>query len=67
VAARVSFSSPMVAARARREELGSAVTQKQRLDPGFRGAHSQETSLDELRRNLEEAVNMLLRGDPALH
>lgn len=35
--------------------------------PGFPGAHSQGESLDELRRNLEEVVNMLLEdGDPAL-
>jgi predicted RNase H-like HicB family nuclease len=35
--------------------------------PGFPGAHSQGTSLDDLRRNLAEVVNMLLEdGDPAL-
>jgi predicted RNase H-like HicB family nuclease len=35
--------------------------------PGFAGAHSQGESLDELRRNLEEVVAMLLEdGDPAL-
>jgi predicted RNase H-like HicB family nuclease len=35
--------------------------------PGFAGAHSQGGSLDELRRNLEEVINMLLEdGEPAL-
>jgi len=35
--------------------------------PGFPGAHSQGTSLDDLRRNLAEVLNMLLEdGDPAL-
>ena len=35
--------------------------------PGFPGAHSQGASLDELRQNLEEVVNMLLEdGEPAL-
>jgi len=35
--------------------------------PGFPGAHSQGASLDELRQNLEEVINMLLEdGDPAL-
>ena len=35
--------------------------------PGFAGAHSQGTSLDELRRNLEEVVGMLLEdGQPSL-
>jgi len=35
--------------------------------PGFPGAHSQGGSLDELKRNLEEVVAMLLEdGDPAL-
>lgn len=33
--------------------------------PGFRGAHSQGQSLDELRANLEEVVAMLLEdGEP---
>ena len=35
--------------------------------PGFPGAHSQGESLDELHRNLEEVVKMLLEdGDPVL-
>jgi len=35
--------------------------------PGFPGAHSQGPSLDDLRRNLAEVLNMLLEdGDPAL-
>ena len=35
--------------------------------PGFAGAHSQGTSLDELRSNLEEVIGMLLEdGEPAL-
>ena len=35
--------------------------------PGFPGAHSQGTSLDDLRRNLAEVLNMLLEdGDPPL-
>ncbi len=35
--------------------------------PGFAGAHSQGESLDELRRNLEEVVAMLLEdGEPPL-
>ena len=35
--------------------------------PGFSGAHTQGGSLDELKRNLEEVVGMLLEdGDPTL-
>jgi len=35
--------------------------------PGFPGAHSQGDSLDELRANLQEVVEMLLEdGDPRL-
>ena len=35
--------------------------------PGFPGAHSQGETLDELRRNLEEVVAMLLEdGEPEL-
>ena len=35
--------------------------------PGWPGAHSQDESLDELRRNLEEVVSMLLEdGEPTL-
>lgn len=35
--------------------------------PGWPGAHSQGATLDELRRNLEEVVAMLLEdGDPKL-
>jgi len=35
--------------------------------PGFPGAHSQGTTLDELGRNLNEVVTMLLEdGDPHL-
>jgi predicted RNase H-like HicB family nuclease len=35
--------------------------------PGFRGAHSQAKSLDELRGNLQEVVEMLLEGgEPSL-
>ena len=35
--------------------------------PGFPGAHSQGDTLDELRKNLKEVVEMLLQdGDPKL-
>jgi predicted RNase H-like HicB family nuclease len=35
--------------------------------PGWPGAHSQGASLDELRRNLQEVVSMLLEdGEPEL-
>jgi len=35
--------------------------------PGWPGAHSQGETLDELRRNLQEVVEMLLEdGDPKL-
>lgn len=35
--------------------------------PGFPGAHSQAESLDELQRNLQEVVEMLLEdGEPKL-
>jgi predicted RNase H-like HicB family nuclease len=35
--------------------------------PGFPGAHSQAGSLDELKKNLEEVVGMLLEdGEPYL-
>jgi len=35
--------------------------------PGFRGAHTQGESLDELRDNLKEVVSMLLEdGEPEL-
>jgi predicted RNase H-like HicB family nuclease len=35
--------------------------------PGFSGAHSQGASLDELRKNLEEVIGMLLEdGEPNL-
>lgn len=35
--------------------------------PGFAGAHAQGDSLDELKRNLEEVVAMLLEdGEPPL-
>ena len=35
--------------------------------PGFPGAHSQGSSMEELRRNLQEVLGMLLEdGDPAL-
>jgi predicted RNase H-like HicB family nuclease len=35
--------------------------------PGFAGAHSQGETLDELQRNLQEVVSLLLEdGDPAL-
>ena len=35
--------------------------------PGFPGAHSQGVTLDELNRNLQEVVTMLLEdGDPKL-
>ncbi len=35
--------------------------------PGWPGAHSQGESLDELRQNLEEVVNMLLEdGEPRI-
>jgi predicted RNase H-like HicB family nuclease len=35
--------------------------------PGFRGAHSQGATMDELNRNLEEVIEMLLEdGEPEL-
>jgi predicted RNase H-like HicB family nuclease len=35
--------------------------------PGFRGAHTQAESLDELRANLREVVEMLLEdGEPRI-
>ena len=34
--------------------------------PGFPGAHSQGETLDELHRNLQEVVEMLLEDNPAL-
>jgi predicted RNase H-like HicB family nuclease len=35
--------------------------------PGFSGAHSQADSLDELKRNLQEVIEMLLEdGEPEL-
>lgn len=35
--------------------------------PGFPGAHSQGDTLDELNRNLQEVIEMLLEdGDPKL-
>jgi predicted RNase H-like HicB family nuclease len=35
--------------------------------PGFRGAHTQAESLDELRENLREVIEMLLEdGEPSL-
>ena len=35
--------------------------------PGFSGAHSQGETLDELRSNLQEVIEMLLEeGDPGL-
>lgn len=35
--------------------------------PGFRGAHTQAETLDELHRNLQEVIEMLLEdGDPDL-
>ena len=35
--------------------------------PGFTGAHSQGATLDELRQNLREVIEMLLEdGEPAL-
>lgn len=35
--------------------------------PGFPGAHSQGETLDELKRNLQEVIEMLLEdGDPKL-
>ncbi|HAO19787.1 MAG: hypothetical protein BWK80_08110 [Desulfobacteraceae bacterium IS3] len=35
--------------------------------PGFPGAHSQGESLDELNRNLQEVIEMILEdGDPEL-
>lgn len=35
--------------------------------PGFRGAHSQGETLDELHRNLQEVIEMLLEdGEPQL-
>lgn len=36
--------------------------------PGFPGAHSQAETLDELQRNLQEVIEMLLEdGEPRLH
>jgi predicted RNase H-like HicB family nuclease len=36
--------------------------------PGFAGAHSQGATLDELQRNLQEVIEMLLEdGPPDLH
>jgi len=32
--------------------------------PGFPGAHSQASSLDELSRNLQEVIELLLEDDP---
>jgi predicted RNase H-like HicB family nuclease len=32
-------------------------------EPGFPGAHTQAASLDELSRNLQEVINMLLEDD----
>ena len=35
--------------------------------PGFAGAHSQGTSLDELKQNLQAVIGMLLEdGEPSL-
>lgn len=35
--------------------------------PGFRGAHSQAETLDELRKNLRDVIEMLLEdGEPKL-
>jgi predicted RNase H-like HicB family nuclease len=35
--------------------------------PGFRGAHSQAETLDELQRNLREVIEMLLEdGEPRM-
>nr|VFJ68021.1 MAG: Predicted nuclease of the RNAse H fold, HicB family [Candidatus Kentron sp. FW] len=35
--------------------------------PGFQGAHSQGETLDELRKNLEEVIGMLLEdGEPRM-
>ena len=35
--------------------------------PGFAGAHSQGETLDELQRNLQEVVSLLLEdGDPTI-
>ncbi len=34
--------------------------------PGFAGAHSQGKSLDELNRNLQEVIEMLLDDGPTL-
>jgi predicted RNase H-like HicB family nuclease len=35
--------------------------------PGFAGAHSQGATLDELRQNLQEVIEMLLEdGEPAI-
>jgi predicted RNase H-like HicB family nuclease len=35
--------------------------------PGFAGAHSQGASLDELNKNLQEVIQMLLEeGEPSL-
>ena len=37
------------------------------LVPGFRGAHSQGETLDELNRNLQEVISLLLEdGEPRL-
>jgi predicted RNase H-like HicB family nuclease len=33
--------------------------------PGFPGAHSQGETLDELRENLREVIEMLLEDEPA--
>jgi predicted RNase H-like HicB family nuclease len=35
--------------------------------PGFPGAHSQAESLDELNRNLQEVIQMLLEDGEDLH
>jgi predicted RNase H-like HicB family nuclease len=36
--------------------------------PGFPGAHSQGTTMEELRENLREVIAVLLEdGEPALH
>jgi predicted RNase H-like HicB family nuclease len=34
--------------------------------PGFPGAHSQGETLDELRENLREVIEMLLEDEPAI-
>jgi predicted RNase H-like HicB family nuclease len=34
--------------------------------PGFSGAHSQSTTLDDLYRNLREVIGMLEHGEPEL-